>query len=238
MKVLGVSMELRIPIFFVSLFLPGMCVHGEEVVLFDGKTFAGWTTTDGEPVIRGWEVADGMIHFAPGESRAGHIMTTRQFQNFVLDFEWKIAPGGNSGVKYRVHKFSGHMSGLEYQIIDDDGYAHPLPPKGTTGALYNLVAPNEEKQLNPPGQFNSSRIVVQDNNIQHWLNGKLIVSATVGDAEWNKRVDESKFDDNKNIGRNRVGKIMLTDHHSEVWYRNLKLTTLPENQTVAPAGVE
>ena len=56
--------------------------------------------------------------------------------------------------------------------------------------------------------------------------GKLIVSATVGDEQWKKNVAKSKFSDDEKFGENAYGKIMLTDHNSEVWYRNLKLQPL------------
>jgi hypothetical protein len=74
------------------------------------------------------------------------------------------------------------------------------------------------------GEYNTSRIVVRGDQIKHWLNGRLIVSATVGSPEWDKRIASSKFSDVPGFGRNRFGRIMLTDHGSEVWYRNFTIT--------------
>jgi hypothetical protein len=120
------------------------------------------------------------------------------------------------------------LLGCEYQVFDDEKNAKSRPrPKGSAGALYDLYEPNEAKQLKPAGEFNTARIVVQGDRIEHWLNGQLIVSATVGDDQWNRAVAESKFSDVKDFARNRDGRIMLTDHGSEVWYRNIQFRPLP-----------
>ncbi|MEX0611707.1 MAG: DUF1080 domain-containing protein [Pirellulales bacterium] len=199
---------------------------GDEMLLFDGKTLDGWTTLDGRPIMKGWEVVNGMIRLDPRQGRAGHIITRREFGDFKLSFEWKIAAGGNSGLKYRVRSHSGKLYGCEYQLLDDDGYGKKFSARQSAGALYDLYEPNNEKQLLPAGQFNSSRIVVQGNKIQHWLNGRLIVSATVGDDDWRSRVAASKFADLNEFGQNSYGRIMLTDHGSEVWFRNFEFEPL------------
>ncbi len=194
-------------------------------LLFDGKTLDNWTTIDGKPVTTGWEVVDGVIHLDKEQGRAGHIITKYEYGNFELSFDWKIAPGGNSGLKYRVRKYGNKTLGCEYQIYDDEG-ARKLAPRGSTGSLYALYEPNEHKQLNPAGKFNSTRIVVRGNRIEHWLNGQQIVTAIVGSPEWDERVAASKFSDEADFGENFFGKIMLTDHGSEVWYRDIQLRPL------------
>lgn len=211
--------------FFLAI---GSSLEAQQATpIFDRESLDGWTTLDGQPVTRGWEIVDGMIHLNTDGGRAGHIVTAQDYCDFELRFEWKNVAGGNSGVKYRVREFGNKTLGCEYQILDDDGYHVKLRPKGTTGALYDIYAPNELKFVNPPGQFNHSRIVVRGNRIEHWLNGEQIVVACVGSAEWNRRIADSKFADVPEFGRNRAGKIMLTDHKSEVWYRNIELTPLP-----------
>jgi hypothetical protein len=202
----------------------------DHVQLFDGRTLSEWTTLDGRPVAKGWSVVDGMIRLDPRQGRAGAIITKAEFGDFDLEFEWKIAAGGNSGLKYRVRRYSGGWYGCEYQILDDFGYRRKLFPRHSAGSLYDLYEPCPDKRLLPAGQFNSSRIVVQQDRVQHWLNGQLIVSATVGDDDWRSRVAASKFADLDDFGRNSRGKIMLTDHGSEVWFRNLKLELLPGDQ--------
>jgi hypothetical protein len=209
---------------------------GQPISLFDGRSLAGWTTQNGEPITRRWEVADGLLQLNAERGQAVNIVTDREYGDFQLDFEWRIEPGGNNGVKYRVRKFGNRLLGCEYQIIDDDGYRHPLPAKGTTGSLYDIYEPNESKWLKPVGEFNHSRIVVQGNRIEHWLNGQLIVLAYVGSSEWNQRIAASKFAEVEGFGRNQVGRIMLTDHNSDVWYRKIVLTTLELPVTYEPVA--
>jgi hypothetical protein len=198
---------------------------GAELPLFDGETLEGWTTLDGKPVNRGWEVVDGAIHLRVTDRSAGSILSAGEYGDFDLTFEWKIAPRGNSGLKYRVRNYDVGFRGCEYQIIDDVKYKSHVGPRSSTGALYGLFEPHQDKQLNPPGKYNAARIVARGNALQHWLNGRLIVSATVGSQEWSTRLGESKFAELKDFGRAR-GRIMLTDHGSEVWFRNFKFHSL------------
>ncbi len=200
--------------------------EAENVVLFDGKTLNGWTTQEGKPVAGGWEVADGAIHLRSGKSSVGNILTAREYGDFDLSFEWKIATGGNGGLKYRVRDYGGKLRGCEYQIIDDAHYGNEIAAKTSSGAIYDLYEPMQEKQLRPPGEFNSARIVVRNNRVQHWLNGRLIVSATIGSADWVARLAKSKFVEFDKFALNERGRLMLTDHGSEAWYRNLQFRPL------------
>lgn len=204
---------------------------------FDGTSLAGWTTQSGDPVTHGWEIVDGVIHLKKEDQRAGNILTAVDYGDFDLSFEFKIAPGGNSGIKYRVRSFGGRILGCEYQILDDWGLSHKRPTKGTTGSLYDVYEPaGNELLMRPQGEFNTARIVVRGSHIQHWLNGQLIVSACVGGPEWNHRIANSKFSDVEGFGHNRLGKIMLTDHGSEVWYKNFRMQSIDSTHLAAGWG--
>lgn len=194
--------------------------------LFDGKSLQGWTTIEGQPVTQGWEVVDGMIHLKAAHERAGHILSACEYGDFDFRFEWKIAAGGNSGIKYRVRFYEGYPRGCEYQIIDDLKYREPLAPKNSAGALYDLCEPGPQKALRPAGEFNSARIVVRANHIEHWLNDQLIVTAAVGSDDWTRRVAASKFAELPQFAENQRGRIMLTDHGAEVWFRNIRFEEL------------
>ena len=199
--------------------------RAETHPLFDGKSLAGWVTANGKPVSGGWEVSDGAIHRKKGGPRAGNILSKRVFGDFKLSFEWAIAEGGNSGLKYRVRSFKRRVLGCEYQNYDDAKRA--LTPKQSSASLYALYAPNDKKNLKPPGEFNTAQIIVSGNKIEHWLNREQVVSASVGDPDWDKRIASSKFSNIAGFGRNRFGRIMLTDHGGEVWYRNFQMELLP-----------
>src|SRR5438132_1328954 len=98
-----------------------------------------------------------------------------------------------------------------------------LQPK--TLPLPSTVSRWPAGQRKPASEYKQARIVVKGNKIEHWLNRQLIVSATVGDEEWQRRVAASKFNDVPDFSLNPRGKLMLTDHGSEVWYRNFVFKT-------------
>jgi len=204
---------------------------GEETIsLFDGETLNGWVTLDDKPVTQGWEVVDGTIHIQVQKQRAGYIKTTRTFENFKLEFEWRVAKGGNSGVKYLAKESDSNRGrryyGCEFQLLDDQGHKNGRTPSKTAGALYDLYAPNaEQKQLKPVDEFNHSMIVVDHGHIEHWLNGKKIVEATIGSDEWKTRVQQSKLKSVKDFA-NGPGVILLQEHLSEAWFKNIRITPL------------
>jgi arylsulfatase A-like enzyme/trehalose utilization protein len=204
---------------------------GKPISLFDGKTLNGWTKQDGQPVTGGWTVADGAIH---QDSRGGNIFYEQPVGDFELAFEWKIEKGGNNGLKYRVRKYGGTELGCEYQLLGETGRQLS---KGSCGSLYALYEPNEKKKLNPNGEWNTAKIVAHGPTIEHWMNGEKIVTADLASEEWRRRLAQSKFGRYKDFARNTRGRIMLTDHGSKVWYRNLILTPLPtaEIPPLAPA---
>lgn len=202
-------------------------VGQQAIALFDGRSLHGWTTEEGRPVTQGWEVVDGMLHLSPGNGGGGNIVSVLSFCDFVLDFEWKIAAEGNNGIKYRVRDYGGRMLGCEYQLIDDEHSPDVSSTKQLTGALYDVYEPIRRGILRPAGQFNQSRIVVRGQHIEHWLNGHAIMVAEVGSPEWRTRIGQSKFWDVPCFGYNRAGKIMITDHHSEVWIRSMMIYVLP-----------
>jgi len=205
--------------------------RGETISLFDGKTLDGWVTLDGKPITKGWEVVDGVIHLKIEKDRPGHIRTTRTFENFELEFEWRVAEGGNSGVKYLVKESQSDLGlryfGCEYQLLDDDNHKNGRTPTKTAGALYELYAPLPDfKRLRPLGEFNHSRIVVDNGRIEHWLNGRRILKATIGSKDWQAKIDDSKFSSVKDFASG-PGAIMLQEHLSEAWFRKILLTPLP-----------
>ena len=226
----------------LTVTLTSSCAAGEETIsLFDGKTLNGWVTLDGKPVTRGWEVVDGTIHAKVEKQRAGYIKTTRSFENFKLEFEWRVAEGGNSGVKYLAKQSESDRGlgyyGCEFQLLDDEKHKNGRTPQKTAGALYGLYAPRaEQKQLKPIGEFNHSKIVVDHGRIEHWLNGKKILEATIGSPEWLARVQTSKVKNVKDFAKG-PGVILLQEHLSEAWFKNIRIRTIdtpkPTNKATA-----
>ena len=199
----------------------------DDTSVFKGESLEDWMTLDHEPVKFGWQAKGGEIFLKRSLLRAGHIVTRKEYGDFEMFFDWKIAKGGNSGLKYRVRKYGDRTLGCEYQIYDPNG--QQVDGKNKTASLYDLYAPDETAQPKPPGEWNSAKIVLRDGKIEHWLNGIRVVRATLGDAEWERRIAESKFNDAENFSKNRCGRIMLTDHGSDVFYRNFQFWTFEPN---------
>jgi len=188
------------------------------VNLFASGTLELWKTDDGKPVTRGWNIENGvLIH----SGHSGNILTRKNYSDFELMFQWKLAPGANSGVKYRMKDYGHRRLGCEYQLIDDKGYKYSLAQWQRSGALYGLYPPPPDSQPKPPGQWNTARIVAIGSHLEHWLNGKRIVSAEAGSDDWKQRVLHSKFDETPDFGQNPSGPIMIQDHGGTVWIRNM-----------------
>jgi hypothetical protein len=195
------------------------------VDLFDGKSLTGWHTFGGEGVRPGgWEVVEGCLHLPTGAS-GGDLVTDRDYAAFELELEWKIAPGANSGIKYRVPETADAtaMLGPEYQVLDDAANAEGTGAT-SAAALYALYEPSG-KQLEPAGTFNHTRIVARGERLEHWLNGVRVLECDVGSEDWESRRKASKFAPHADFARGR-GRIGLQDHGGEVWYRNIRVRDL------------
>jgi hypothetical protein len=193
-------------------------------LLFDGQTTSGWRGfRKPEFPSQGWSVVEGCLKHA-AKAGGGDIITQETFDDFELEFEWRLAPGANSGVKYFILEERGSPIGHEYQVVDDD--RHPdgrRGPKWQTGSFYDCLPAATNKHLLPAGQFNRSRIVVQGKQVEHWLNGVKTVQYDLESEALKAAVAASKFKNVTGFGAKVRGAILLQDHGDEVWYRNLKL---------------
>ena len=186
--------------------------------LFNKDDFSQWTKVNGEKVDKGWSIENGIVH---RHAKGGDIITKGKFKDFELTFEWKISKAGNSGIKYRAR---GSL-GLEYQVLDDQKHRDNKNPTHRAGSLYELVAAQDSKTLNPVGEWNKGRIFVRGNQIEHWLNGEKVVEITWGSEDWKNRFQKSKYHKNEGFG-SWEGPILLQDHNDPAWYRNLKIQKL------------
>jgi hypothetical protein len=196
---------------------------GEWRSLFDGKTTAGWRGFRQQGMPPGWQVVDGALtRVGPG----GDIITTDRFESFELSLEWKIAPGANSGVFFRVIEEVDIIwhAAPEIQVIDN-AYPQPLQPAQTAGSNYDLHPPALDATRSP-GSWNEMRLIVKGNHVEHWLNGHKVVEYEIGSADWERRVKASKFKEYPAYGRAQKGHIGLQDHGDWVAYRNIRIRPL------------
>ena len=205
-------------------------------LLFDGKTTRGWRgfNQKGFP-SQGWVVEEGCLRHLP-KGGGGDIITVEQFSDFEFDFEWRVAPGANGGVKYFVKEERKAPIGHEYQIVDDQ--LHPdakRGPKYQAAALYDLLPP-EKKELRPVGDFNHSRIVSQGKHVEHWLNGKKVLAYELESGELRAAIAQSKFKNVDEFGTKFRTPILIQDHGDELWFRNLKIRELAATASVQAAN--
>ena len=175
---------------------------------------------------KGWKVEDGILKKIGGE-RGGDIITQETFDNFDLLWEWRISPAGNNGIKYFVTEDRPCAPGHEYQMIDDAKNPDAkVGPHRATGSFYDVLPPADDKPLRPAGEWNQSRVLIQGNHVEHWLNGKKVLAYELGSDAVTRAVARSKFKNTPGFGEKIRGHIMLTDHHDECWFRNIKIQEL------------
>ena len=195
-------------------------------LLFDGKTLDAWRGYGRETLPdAGWEIKDGTLRTV-AKVKGSELITRKTFTDFEFSWEWRVAPGGNNGVRYFVTEKRPKSPGHEYQMIDDTGYPGKITPLQLTATFYDVLPAAADKPLRPAGEWNASRIVVRGMRVEHWLNGKNVLTYELGSEAVKAGIEKSKFKGEPGFGDKIAGHLMLTYHQDECWYRNLKVREL------------
>ena len=194
-------------------------------LLFDGQSTDGWRGYMMDAVPDGWQVLDGELTRV---GRGRDLITKAQFENFDLTLEWKVELGGNSGILFRALEGPEqiYMGAPEMQILDDDNHADGRSPLTSVGSNY-AIHPAPRGLAHPVGDWNSVRILVDGNHVEHWLNGFRTVEYELGSVDWLERVAASKFSQWPEYGQASKGHIGLQEHGDVVAFRNIKIRRLP-----------
>jgi hypothetical protein len=198
-------------------------------LLFDGTTLDGWRGyKKPDAVGTRWKVSDGAlcVPHADGSDTLGQrdIVSSDEFDTFDLDFEWKVGPGSNSGLKYFVTETRDAAIGHEYQIIDDERHEDAKVAGGErqTASFYDVKAASSHP-TRPIGEWNNSRVLVAGNHVEHWLNGVKVLEYELGSPALAAAVEDSKFKGMSGFGTRLKGHILLQDHGEAVCFRSLKI---------------
>jgi hypothetical protein len=200
--------------------------------LFDGKTTTGWHTYGKDFAGKAWNAENGVLHFDPKKKNndGGDLVTDKEYSNFHLKLEWKVAPKANSGIIFFVHEDVAqykqtYLTGPEMQVIDNDGHPDGKITKHRAGDLYDMIQSKTET-VKPVGEWNLAEIISNKGELTLKLNGTIVVKTTMWDENWKNLIAGSKFANWKGFGTYKTGKIALQDHGDEVWFRNIMIKEL------------
>ncbi|WP_407427749.1 DUF1080 domain-containing protein [Arcticibacter sp.] len=203
-------------------------------VLFDGKSLDGWHAYGKPHPGTAWVVEDSVLYLDASAKKAGasggDLVTNQEYENFHLQLEWKISVNGNSGVIFYINEDADkypetYSTGLEMQVLDNDGHPDGKIHKHRAGDLYDLI-PCTRETVNPPGKWNKVDIISNKGHLELHLNGTKVVETTLWDADWKNLVSKSKFASMPGFSAFKKGRIALQDHGDDVWYRNIRIRKL------------
>ena len=230
-------MAMSVVVAVLTLFMaPGAASDGQEPppntltdaeraagwrLLFDGQSLEHWRGYKRDDAPDGWRAVDGTLARV---GRGGDLITREQFAGFDLMLDWRVSPGGNSGVMFHVTEGPDqtYHSGPEMQILDNAGHRDGKVPETSAGSNYALHAPVRDL-TKPVGEWNTARLVVRGRRVEHWLNGEKIVEYDLESPDWTAKVAASKFKEWPEYGRAIRGHIALQEHGNPVWFRNIKI---------------
>jgi hypothetical protein len=180
-----------------------------------------------------WTCDAGELHSIKGQRV--DLITREEYEDFDLELDWKVTVGANSGIMYGVTEAGTdtYWSGPEMQINDDPHHPDGLEPKTSAGALYDLIAPNNQKQLKPTGEYNHARIVSRAGHIEHWLNGAKILEYDWDSPALRALIGRTKFATAPLFMKSRKGHIALQSEGDEVWFRHIRIRRLSDNPVQA-----
>jgi hypothetical protein len=167
------------------------------------------------------------------DKSAGDLITIDQYDNFVLELDYKVPANANSGIMYRVSEDQKRaaVSGVEVQILDNTNPSGDPQKAGWAYALYQPpLDPQTGKPLDvtrPVGQWNHIKLVCDGPHIQHWMNGVKYCEYEIGSDDWNRRVAQSKFAKFPQFAHSARGHIALQGDHGDVCFANIELLPMP-----------
>jgi len=157
------------------------------VVLFpkdgvpEGWLVRSWSDVNKPPAAANtrWVVQDGILH--GGEPRGSWLLSKKEYGDFVLKFDFKLGPTGNSGCALRAPLFGDPaFDGMELQMAD---YRYNTQAKDSelAGGIYRAIAPR--KQVYKPTEWNTYVVTLKGPRLHVVLNGEVIHDLNLDEQE-------------------------------------------------------
>ncbi len=185
-----------------------------------------WRNYHVDSISSDWTYQNGILTLKPG---GGDIVSKKTYKNFDLEIDWNISEGGNSGLFFNVVENDTlptvYYSGPEYQFIDDERHPDAKNRKHRSGDNYDVQQATEET-VNPAGEWNHTRLVVNNGKVEHYLNGEKIVAYDLGSQAWQDSVANSKFIEMPAYGKSDNGLLALQDHGNAISFRSIRIKEL------------
>ncbi len=192
-------------------------------LLFDGNSAGGWQTKQ----TSGWKVGNGHLQ---GEGQSTVLATQQSFDNFELELEWKLATGAEGGILYKVPDENDFENALVFsprmQLVDDRGNPEAKAVrKHQTGAVYDVLEPRYSVSK-PANEYNLARLVLNDDYVEHWVNGIKVIEYQLGSEEWKQQLSGTIYAGHVDYGQVSGGRIALYSRQGNIWIRNIRVREL------------
>ncbi|RZM27716.1 MAG: DUF1080 domain-containing protein [Pedobacter sp.] len=215
--------------YLLSALAVTLMVTAGNVKAQEANVIKGWHSYGQKTAGSAWREDKGVIHLDPKlkvNNNGGDLVTDKEYGDFQLKLEWKVAPNANSGILFYVQEEpqykQTYATGPEMQVLDNDGHPDGKITKHRAGDLYDLVKSSSEP-VKPVGEWNKVIITSKAGKLEFTLNGVNIVSTTLWDDNWKSLIAGSKFATWPGFGAFKKGRIALQDHGDEVWFRNISI---------------
>lgn len=193
-------------------------------LLFDGQSLKGWTNESD------WAIEQDALAAKKEET----ILTIdKTFDNFELEFDWKLTSGGEGGILFNIppnaNLAQALMASPRMQLVDEKGNEDAKSvSKHKSGANYDIREP-KYVVTKPTGVYNTARLVVQDNLVEHWINGIKVVTYELGSEEWQASLAGTIYENSQEYGLATNGSIGVYTKKGKLSLRNVRIRGLDGN---------
>jgi len=205
--------------------------------VFGAPTEDEWLDVTGGAIPSAcWEREGGTLHALAPRAAFHDLRSAGEYGDFEFRWEFKLAPGANTGVKYLLYKIDewtrpgtpgtqARARGFEFQLIDDEAEDARRDPAHAAGALYGILAPSRRSPRIADGRFHAAAIRRQGAAVEHFIDGEPVLKASLDSPEIATRCAQRKMPRYAELA-GRKSPISLQHHNSEAWFRAMNIRSL------------